>query len=129
MIARPRWVVWQMRLHLVAAGISLVMWVFSCDEADRGERPPNGSVVVQYDVLSQPMGCWELHDVPGQSLYGLQLELENGNRVVLNGGVVNWVRVRDDQWDEAYVSLGLTRERCLEVRSTIEWHERAGDGI
>lgn len=99
-----------MRLAFLFLFLFLVF--FGCD------RP--GAVVVQYDVLGKPMMCWELTGLtPAQTFYGLQWRTEDGSILTVTGGVLNWVRVYGDRWDEAYETLGLTRQRCRE--SVMEW--------
>lgn len=75
-------------------------------------------VVVQMATDGQPFRCWELQNVSIDnegSSDGVYWQDPHGNLVHISG-FYNRVQVNNGRWDEAFGSLGLTRETCRAVR-------------
>lgn len=77
-------------------------------------------VVVQLDLSGKPFRCWALQNVSisneGQS-DGIWWENQQGNLVHISG-LYNRVQVRNDNWNDAYSELALTKETCEKIHST-----------
>ena len=76
-------------------------------------------VIAQYDLAGYPYRCWELHDTSvanEANTDGIYWEAESGNLVHISGFYTR-VQVKDDKWDDAFKTVGVTSAQCTEIRS------------
>lgn len=75
-------------------------------------------VLVQMDMSGNPFRCWELRNVSitnEEHSDGIYWQDEHGNLVHISN-FYNRVQVSNGLWDDAYRSLGLTRDTCRAIR-------------
>jgi hypothetical protein len=114
---------------LIAA---IVFITFACQGSARGcqatcaENYGADWVVVQTDWEGYPYRCWTLKNTAianeknSDGIYWV--DPKSKNLVHISGGY-NRVQVIDNRWDEAFATLGITKEICEEVQKKIH-HQR-----
>jgi hypothetical protein len=108
---------------------------FACQGQARGcqaacaEQYGADWVVVQTDWEGYPYRCWTLkntaiaNETNSDGIYWVDPETKN--LVHISGGY-NRVQVIDNRWDDAFATLGITREICEEVQDRIH-HQHADE--
>lgn len=80
-------------------------------------------VVVQFDMTGRPFLCWELRQASvgneEQSDGIFWQDTATGNLVHISG-LYNRVQVMNGKWDEAFASIGLTRDECGVLNRVME---------
>lgn len=80
-------------------------------------------VVVQVDLTGHAFRCWELKDTaitnePHSD--GVFWEDSHSHNLVHISGTYNRVQVTENRWNDAFSSLGLTRQSCADIRTRLD---------
>ena len=87
---------------------------------DTHTQTGSGWIVTQLTWEGNPFRCWELRGVPVVEKNDFTVWSQSTGQFWV-GGARNKIRVSGDNWDAAYKSLGLSKERCQEIRETLSW--------